>query len=142
MDDVRQRINQLKEQLIAKMETAPRPTYPDDFMNDPRLEEAFKEPETDENGYSDSLPSIWFSTLPEMEEAEILYITPDLAMTESNLYSQYLDEKAIIWDAIRKEYFFYKPNPGHPQMAFKGEMGAWIAKKLKPEYADQLLEDI
>ena len=139
---MQQRLNQIMEQAKERFANAKPPTCPNLFMDDPRLEDAFKESETDEDGYSESIPAIWYANLSEIEEAEILYITSDLAMIGSNLYSIYLDEEAIIWDGGREELYYYKPTPEQPRLAFKGGQGVLFAKKLKPEYADQSLEDI
>ena len=142
MDETKQRLNQILEQAKERLVNAKPPTLPAIFMEDSRLEDAFKVSEMDEKGYSESIPSVLYSTLSPIEEGEFLYITSKVAMIESRLYSRYLDEEAIIWDGGREELYFYKPNPEQPKLAFTSGQGVWFAKKLKAEYADQSLEDI
>ena len=144
-DFIKVRMEQFKKAFlheVTKSDVEPPPTCPAVLMDDPRLEDAFKQPEEDENGYSSPIPAIWYATLPEIEDNEILYITSAHAGVVSNLYSKYLDEEAIIWDAGREKLFFYKPDPKQPRLAFKSGMGMWFAKKLKPESANLSLKDI
>ena len=112
------------------------------IFNDELLEDAFKFPELDENGYSDSIPTIWNDYGYGKDEDGVLIITRKSASIGSNLYSKYLDEEAIVWDSINERLLFYIPDPEEPRMAFKGS--AWqTAKRLKPEYKyDLALRDI
>ncbi len=137
-DEVRQMLRQIMESAAA----APPPTCPDILMEDTRLEDAFKKPIADKNGYCCPLPAIWYAAFPEAEDDGISIITSAHAGVVSNLYSRYLDEESIIWDAGREKLYLYKPNPQHPRLAFKSGMGVLFAKKLRPEFADLSLKDV
>ena len=52
------------------------------------------------------------------------------AKIASTLYSRYLDEEALVWDANKQRLLLYIPDPQNPKMAFKGS-GWTCAKKLK-----------
>ena len=94
------------------------------------LEDAFKTPIVDEEGRSESLPTIWNDYSYGETEEGILIITNKSAKIASTLYSRYLDEEAIVWDANKQRLLLYIPDPQNPKMAFKGS-GWTCAKKLK-----------
>ena len=94
------------------------------------LEDAFKTPVVDEEGRSESLPTIWNDYSYGKTEEGILIITNKSAKIASTLYSRYLDEEALVWDANKQRLLLYIPDPQNPKMAFKGS--SWTcAKKLK-----------
>ena len=94
------------------------------------LEDAFKTPVIDEEGRSESLPTIWNDYSYGKTEEGILIITNKSAKIASTLYSRYLDEEALVWDANKQRLLLYIPDPQNPKMAFKGS-GWTCAKKLK-----------
>lgn len=100
------------------------------FAHADLLEDAFKTPIVDEEGHSDFLPTIWNDYSYGETEEGILIITNKSAKIASTLYSRYLDEKALVWDANKQRLLLYIPDPQNPKMAFKGS-GWTCAKKLK-----------
>ena len=100
------------------------------FAHEDLLEDAFKTPVVDEEGRSESLPTIWNDYSYGETEEGILIITNKSAKIASTLYSRYLDEEAIVWDANKQRLLLYIPDPQNPKMAFKGS-GWTCAKKLK-----------
>lgn len=100
------------------------------FAHADLLEDAFKTPIVDEEGRSESLPTIWNDYSYGETEEGILIITNKSAKIASTLYSRYLDEEAIVWDANKQRLLLYIPDPQNPKMAFKGS-GWTCAKKLK-----------
>lgn len=100
------------------------------FAHADLLEDAFKTPIVDEEGRSDFLPTIWNDYSYGETEEGILIITNKSAKIASTLYSRYLDEKALVWDANKQRLLLYIPDPQNPKMAFKGS-GWTCAKKLK-----------
>ena len=100
------------------------------FAHADLLEDAFKTPIVDEEGRSESLPTIWNDYSYGETEEGILIITNKSAKIASTLYSRYLDEKALVWDANKQRLLLYIPDPQNPKMAFKGS-GWTCAKKLK-----------
>ena len=116
------------------------------FAHADLLEDAFKTPIVDEEGRSESLPTIWNDYSYRETEEGILIITNKSAKIASTLYSKYLDEKALVWDATKQRLLLYIPDPQNPKMAFKGS-GWSCAKKLKShngplDLADVYLESI
>lgn len=110
------------------------PVYTD-FINDERLEDAFKEPVTNEDGECIQIPAIWNEYVYSKDDDGVLIIDKKSANIKSNLYSKYLDEKALVWDSINKRLLLYLPDQKNPQMAFKGSN--WqFAKRLKSEYEE------
>ena len=111
------------------------------FFEDERFEDAFKEPETDENGYSERIPAIWHDYSYKEQANGVIIITSVCAIISSNLYSRYIDTEALVWDSYDNKLLLYLPDPENPKMAFKGSR--WhFAKKLKNEFLNQSLEDI
>ena len=100
------------------------------FAHADLLEDAFKTPIVDEEGRSESLPTIWNDYSYGETEEGILIITNKSAKIASTLYSRYLDEEALVWDANKQRLLLYIPDPQNPKMAFKGS-GWTCAKKLK-----------
>ena len=100
------------------------------FAHADLLEDAFKTPVIDEEGRSESLPTIWNDYSYGKTEEGILIITNKSAKIASTLYSRYLDEEALVWDANKQRLLLYIPDPQNPKMAFKGS-GWTCAKKLK-----------
>ena len=112
------------------------------ILQDERLEDAFITPVTDENGECEPLPAIYNDYVYGMGDDEVLILSLKSASMESNLYSKSLDDKALVWDSVRKRLLLYIPDPDAPQVAFKGS--AWqYAKRLKPEYEEYIsLRDV
>ena len=100
------------------------------FAHEDLLEDAFKTPVVDEEGRSESLPTIWNDYSYGETEEGILIITNKSAKIASTLYPRYLDEEALVWDANKQRLLLYIPDPQNPKMAFKGS-GWTCAKKLK-----------
>ena len=124
----------LRKEFLEAVKNAKAPECPE-FFNDERLEDAFLISETDEDGYSEAIPSIWsdygYGKFPD----GVLFITKKSAMIESNLYSKYLDKEALVWDSFKERLLLYVPDLEEPRMAFKGS--SWLfAKRLKPEYEE------
>jgi hypothetical protein len=129
-------IEEIKKMMIEKVYSAEEPVAPD-ALNDARLEDAFKEPVYDENWYAPSMPVIWDSTRYEETTDGVKILSLKSACAASSLYSRYLDEEAIVWDAAKQELFLYIPNETCPTVAFKG--GRWFcAMKLKFDYLVEL----
>lgn len=105
------------------------------FFEDERLEDAFKTPICNEEGYSELIPAIWNDVSYEKDEDGTLFITLKNAYISSNLYSKYLDEEALVLDSLKNRLLLYVPDPEESRMAFKGSR--WqFAKRLKPECKD------
>lgn len=130
----------LKEQFIEMAKNAKEPAYPE-ILNDDRLEDAFKTPECDEEGYSESIPAIYGDYGYGMYPNGVKFLTLKSASLETSLYSKYLDEEALVWDSVKEELFLYVPDPDGPKVAFKGCRWQY-AKKLKTEYSMLSLVDI
>ena len=128
-------------QLQEMVQNAKAPECPT-ILQDDRLEDAFLTPETDNDGYSPEIPAIWneygYGKYPD----GVLFITLKSSSIKSNLYSKYLDEKALVWDSNNERLLLYVPDPSEPRMAFKGS--SWqFAKRLKPEFEDYItLRDV
>ena len=111
------------------------------ILQDERLEDVFKTPVYDKDGYSEELPTIWNDYSYGKYDDGTLIITLKSASISSNLYSKYLDEEALVWDSVNERLLLYIPDPEEPSMAFKGS--SWqFAKRLKPEYDILSLRDI
>ncbi len=112
------------------------------FFDDERFEDAFLVPETDEEGYSESIPAIYGDYGYGKYSDGVLFITLKSASLETRLYSKYLDSEALVWDSVSERLLLYVPDPIEPRVAFKGSR--WqFAKRLKPEYEDCIsLKDI
>jgi hypothetical protein len=101
-------------------------------LNDDRLEDAFKTPVCDENGYAEQMPAIWTDYGYGQNQDGVKILTKRSAKTASTLYSKYLDEEALVWDSSKQKLFVYVPDAESPAVAFKGS--SWLcAKKLKIE---------
>lgn len=101
-------------------------------LNDDRLEDAFKTPICDENGYAEQMPVVWADYGYGQTPDGVKILTKRSAKTASSLYSKYLDEEALVWDSSKQELFVYVPDAECPAVAFKGS--SWLcAKKLKTE---------
>ena len=101
-------------------------------LNDDRLEDAFKTPTCDENGYAEQMPVVWADYGYGQAEDGVKVLTKKSAKAASTLYSKYLDEEALVWDSSKQELFVYVPDAECPAVAFKGS--SWqYAKKLKIE---------
>lgn len=130
----------LKEDFLEMVKNAKEPTCPD-FLNDDRLEDAFKQPVCDQDGYAESIPTIWEDYKYMIDSDGIKIISAPSALIKSKLYSKYLDVRSLVWDSAKEELFLYVPDLQQPKVAFKG--GRWIyAKTLKPEFVDLSLKDI
>lgn len=131
---------EILKQLQEMVKNAKAPESPKFFENE-RFENAFLEPEEDEEGYSESIPAIWHDYTYIEQTNGVKVITNSTAKINSNLYSKYIDTEALVWDSYDNILLLYLPDPENPKMAFKGSR--WnFAKKLKKEFADQSLEDI
>ena len=134
-----------KEKLLKELQNlikdAKTPECPT-FFNDERLQDAFKEPVTDPEGYCDPIPAIWNDYGYGKDADGVLFISSKSATIESRLYSKYLDCEALVWDSAKQRLLYYAPDPENPKVAFKGSL--WqFAKRLKPEYEDCIsLRDI
>lgn len=128
-------IEEIKKLMLEKMlNAAEQPIIPD-ALNDERLEDAFMEPEYNEDGYAASMPIIWNSSSYGQTSEGVKILSLRSARTASGLYSKYVDEYALIWDASKQELFLYVPDEKCRTVAFKG--GSWLcAKKLKIQYWD------
>ena len=101
-------------------------------LNEDRLEDAFKTPICDENGYAEQMPVVWADYGYGQTPDGVKILTKRSAKTASSLYSKYLDEEALVWDSLKQELFVYVPDAECPAVAFKGS--SWLcAKKLKTE---------
>ena len=125
-----------KEEIIKQLQemakNAKAPECPK-FFEDERLEDAFKTPVCNEEGYSEPIPAIWNDYSYGKDEDGVLILTSQSASIVSRQYSMYLDEAALVWDSNQERLFLYVPDPDQPKMAFKGS--SWhFAKRLKPEY--------
>lgn len=110
-------------------------------LNDERLEEAFKTPKCDENGYAENIPIIWASSYKYgVMDDEIKILSYESAHVTSNLYTNFLDEEAVVWNASQQKLFLYIPNSKHPKLAFKGDWS--YAKKLKNKYSHLDIRDV
>ncbi|MBQ5701698.1 MAG: HD domain-containing protein [Alistipes sp.] len=110
-------------------------------LNDDRLEDAFKTPTCDENGYAEQMPVIGtcygYSQTPD----GVKILTKKSAKAASTLYSKYLNEEALVWDSSKQELFMYVPDTECPAVAFKGSCWQY-AKRLKSECFHLNIDDI
>jgi hypothetical protein len=103
-------------------------------LNDDRLEDAFKTPMCDENGYAEQMPVIGVDYGYGQTQDGTKILTKRSAKIASTLYSKYLDEEALVWDSAKQELFVYVPDSECPDVAFK--VSSWhCAKRLKGEYS-------
>lgn len=133
-------INDKMKADILKMMTSAAPELPS-ALSDDRSEPAFKESADNEEGYSECLPVVWTAESCDKLPNGILIINIESAVAASQLYSKYLDEEALVWDAAGNELYLYRPQENSPKLAFKGGRWMWSGK-LKAEYAGQNLEEI
>ena len=126
--------DEMIKQLQEMTKNAKAPECPA-FFEDERLEDAFKTPICNEEGYSERIPAIWNDYGYGKYDDGTLFITLKSASISSNLYSKYLDDEALVWDSLKERLLLYIPDPEEPRMAFKGSR--WqFAKRLKPECKD------
>jgi hypothetical protein len=123
-------IEEIKRMMLEKIQNSTEPVLPE-ALNDERLEDAFKEPVYDENWYAPSMPVIWDSTRYGETTDGVKILSLKSARVASSLYSRYLDEEAIVWDAAKQELFLYIPDETCPTVAFKG--GCWFCA-MKPKF--------
>jgi HD superfamily phosphohydrolase YqeK len=115
-----------------ELEKCLRSSLVEQALNDDRLEDAFKTPICDENGYAEQMPVVWADYGYGQTPDGVKILTKRSAKTASSLYSKYLDEEALVWDSSKQELFVYVPDAECPAVAFKGS--SWLcAKKLKTE---------
>ena len=110
-------------------------------LNDDRLEDAFKTPTCDENGYAEQMPVVWADYGYGQTKDGVKILTKKSAKAASELYSKYLDEKALVWDSSKQELFMYIPDTECPAVAFKGSCWQY-AKRLKSECSHLNIDDI
>ena len=118
-------INSIKK-LLQAIASSTEPIIPD-ALQDECLEDAFKIPICDDEGYAPNMPCIWDSNSYGQTADGIKVLSLRSARTASNLYSTYLDEEAIVWDAGKQELFLYIPDKKCPAVAFKGSR--WLCAK-------------
>ena len=98
-------------------------------LSDERLEDAFKHPECNAEGYAPSLPVVCDSYSYGKTDNGVKILSSKSASVASGLYSRYIDEEALLWDASQQELFIYIPDEELPTVAFKGS--SWgCAKKI------------
>ena len=124
----------IKSMLIDKVNSSVEPSLPE-ALNDERLENAFKSPECDEQGYAPRIPAIVDSNICHNLRDDVKAISYLSATLTSDLYSKYLDEEAIVWDTTTQELLLYIPDKKHPAVAFIGSRWQY-AMKLKKEYLE------
>ena len=129
--DTKSRIEELLAEAKRRAANAPPITCPV-FLCDDRLEDAWKAPECDEEGYSESIPAIYNDYSYDMDDEGIMILSLKSATLETRLYSKYLDEEALVWDSVKQQLFLYVPDPLEPRVAFKASRWQY-AKKLKAE---------
>ena len=131
-----------KRKQFMEMVKNAKPIECPDFLKDVRLEDAFKEPVTDEDGYSEPIPAIFNDYHHTKNEDGVLILSSQGASLVTNLYSKYLDDEALVWDSNKERLLLYVPDPNEPRMAFKSP--SWqFAKRLKPEFEDYItLRDV
>ena len=129
--------DEILKQLQEMVQNAKVPECPA-ILQDERLEDAFKEPIYDKEGRSEEIPAIWNDYGYGKYGDGTLIVTLKSATIYSNLYSNYLDEEALVWDSGKERLLLYIPDPEEPRMAFKGS--SWqFAKRLKPEYEGHII---
>lgn len=133
-------IEDIKKLLQKEIDSLAEPKYPD-ALDDARLEDAFKSPICDDEGYAPHMLAIWNSFKYGETPDGVKILSYKSASTASDLYSKYLNEEAIVWDSAKQELFLYTPDIEHPAIAFKGSN--WLcAKKLKAEYSHLNIYDV
>ena len=110
-------------------------------LNDDRLEDAFKTPTCDENGYAEQMPVIGTCYGYGQTSDGVKILTKKSAKAASTLYSKYLNEEALVWDSSKQELFMYVPDTECPAVAFKGSCWQY-AKRLKRECSHLNIDDI
>lgn len=130
-----------KEMQKGDLEEYLRGSLVEHALNDDRLEDAFKTPTCDENGYAEQMPVIGTYYGYGQTSDGVKILTKKSAKAASALYSKYLDEKALVWDSSKQELFMYFPNTECPTVAFKGSCWQY-AKRLKSEYSHLNIDDI
>ena len=130
----------IKKMMLEKMENSTESIMPE-ALNDGRLEDAFKSPECNEDGFAPSMPAIWNSCSYGQTSDGVKILSLRSASIASDLYSHYLEEESLVWDAAEQELFLYIPDEKCPAIAFKGS--CWLcAKKLKMENRNLNIYDV
>ena len=133
-------LDEIKKQMFEQINSSVEPFLPE-ALKDERLEDAFKFPATDDEGYAEQMPCIMNSYDYGKTEDDVKILTRKSASISSNLYSKYLDQEAIVWDATKNELFLYMPDSDSPAVAFKGS--GWVcAKSLKLDYFHLNIYDV
>ena len=132
---------EIKQEFLEKVTNVEVSSIPTALLDDERLEDAFKAAECDEEGYSPNMPCIWDSSSYGVTDNGVKILSLRSASISSGLYSRYLDEEAIVWDAAKQELFMYVPDTECPTVAFKGSCWQY-AKRLKSEYSHLNIDDI
>ena len=130
-----------KEMQRGDLEEYLRGSLVEHALNDDRLEDAFKTPTCDENGYAEQMPVIGTYYGYGQTSDGVKILTKKSAKAASALYSKYLDEKALVWDSSKQELFMYIPDTECPAVAFKGSYWQY-AKRLKSECSHLNIDDI
>lgn len=138
--DTKLRIDELIAEFKQKATNA-QPTTCPKFLLDERLEDAWKEPVCDDQGYSEFIPCIYNDYCYTKDDIGTMILSLKSASLETRLYSKYLDEETLVWDSVKEKLFLYVPDPDSPRVAFKGSRWQY-AKRLKPEYSHLSLRDL
>ena len=95
-------IDTIKKMLTDKINSSVEPKLPE-ALNDECLEDAFKTPEYNEEGYASSMPGIWDSNSYGKTPDGVKILSLRSARSASGLYSRFLDKEALVWDAAKQE---------------------------------------
>jgi hypothetical protein len=134
-------IESLKKEFLAIIEANKEcPLYPA-VLDSSFLEDAFKVPVCDEQGYSESLPAITSHYRHGETPDGIKILSSRSAIIASSLYTRYLDEEALVWDQAKGELYLYVPDSQCPRIAFKS-MSWTCARRLTSEFRHIDLRDI
>ena len=134
-------IESLKKEFLAMIEeNKDCPLYPS-VLDSSFLEDAFKGPMYDEQGYSESLPAITSHYRHGETSDGIKILSSRSAIIASSLYTRYLDEEALVWDQAKGELYLYVPDSQCPRIAFKS-MNWTCARRLTSEFRHIDLRDI
>lgn len=90
-------------------------------LNDERLEDAFMKPKYNDEGCAPSMPAIWDSSIYGQTSEGVNILSLKSARVSSGLYSKFLCDYALVWDAVTKELFLYVPDEKCRTVAFKGD---------------------
>jgi hypothetical protein len=123
--------------LIRKHEALNEISRIEQIFDDERLTDAFKSPNLDENGYSEKCPVVWKDYGFGKDSNGILILNNNSTCINSNLYSLYLDESAIVYDLSHKRLMIYRPTENNHKIGLKG-MGWVKAVKVSPAFAEKV----